>query len=69
MNPQYTGCFVFNNDYPALMERPREMEISNDPLFQIRPATGVCRVMCFHPKSNLSMGQFNIKEIMKIIEM
>lgn len=50
-----------------MMESMPEREETDHPLFKIKPAVGICRVMCFHPKSNLTMGQFSTKDIINII--
>ena len=66
VNPQYESTFVFDNDFPALLEDVPEPEDSPSPLFQAAAARGTCRVMCFSPKSNLTlplMSQAEIKEV------
>ncbi|XP_060519931.1 probable galactose-1-phosphate uridylyltransferase [Cylas formicarius] len=60
--PKYESTYVFTNDFPALLEEGPEPEHSDDPLFQTRAAKGTCRVICYHPHSdvyftNLSLGQ------------
>ena len=62
-NPAYTGTFVFDNDFPALL-RPEQAEINsghqdNDSsaIFQIQPETGICRVVCFSPRHDLSLPE------------
>ncbi|XP_026472433.1 probable galactose-1-phosphate uridylyltransferase [Ctenocephalides felis] len=59
--------FVFNNDFPALLPDVPNPPTSTDPLFQMGPAQGVCKVMCFHPKSNISIPDMTIDEITNII--
>lgn len=67
-NPKYASTFVFTNDFPALLEDvPQPLE-SNDPLFQITSASGTCRVMCFHPKSNKTLPVMTPKEIRTVID-
>jgi len=69
-NPEYTSTFVFGNDFPALLDNvpdPPE-DITNDPLFQAGPAKGSCRVMCFHPASNVTIPLMTIPEIEAVIE-
>ena len=66
VNPQYESTFVFDNDFPALLEAVPEPEDSGNPLFQAAAARGTCRVMCFSPKSNITlplMSQAEIKEV------
>lgn len=46
-NPHYHGPWVFDNDFPALLEETPEPDDTGDPLFRMRPARGVCRVLCY----------------------
>ncbi|XP_037948887.1 probable galactose-1-phosphate uridylyltransferase [Teleopsis dalmanni] len=66
-NPNYTSTFVFTNDFPALLENVPEPQPVADPLFQVAPARGTCRVLCFHPKSNLTLPQMNVGDIKNVI--
>uniref|UniRef100_A0A1A9UZ22 Galactose-1-phosphate uridylyltransferase n=1 Tax=Glossina austeni TaxID=7395 RepID=A0A1A9UZ22_GLOAU len=66
-NPDYKNTFVFTNDFPALLENVPEPPTSDDPLFQASSATGICRVMCFHAKSNLTLPLISIEEIELIV--
>lgn len=63
----YTNTFVFENDFPALLEHTPEPDKENDELFQSKKAEGVCRVMCFHPYSDLSLPLMKVEEIQKVI--
>ncbi|XP_039278706.1 probable galactose-1-phosphate uridylyltransferase isoform X2 [Nilaparvata lugens] len=63
----YDSTFVFDNDFPALLEDVPSPEKSDDPLFQMLPATGKCKVMCFHPKSNVTIPVMTLEEIVAII--
>ncbi|KAG8328755.1 hypothetical protein J6590_102344, partial [Homalodisca vitripennis] len=68
VNPNYESTFVFNNDFPALLEDvPSPPESEND-LFQMAAARGVCRVMCFHPKSNITLPLMSQMEIRAVID-
>uniref|UniRef100_A0A182JD66 Galactose-1-phosphate uridylyltransferase n=1 Tax=Anopheles atroparvus TaxID=41427 RepID=A0A182JD66_ANOAO len=67
-NPIYESTFVFTNDFPALLEGVPEPPASDDPLFQVAPAQGTCRVMCFHPKSNKTLPLMTPKEIRNVID-
>lgn len=68
VNPQYTSTFVFDNDFPALLENTPSPPETNDPIFQAGPAKGTCRVMCFHPKLNKSLATMCPKEIRTVID-
>lgn len=67
-NPDYTSTFVFNNDFPALLENVPKPPVSSDPLFQMAPAQGICKVLCFHPKSNITIPLMSIQEIKDVID-
>lgn len=79
MNPLYTSTFSFDNDFPALQdeyesnhpfleEKTRNiMEKSESPFFKMRVAKGKCRVMCFHPKSNVSLPLMTESEIVTVV--
>lgn len=68
INPEYTSTYVFPNDFPALLDSvPDPPESSADSLFQVRPARGDCRVMCFHPKSNKTLPVMTPAEIESVI--
>lgn len=51
-----------------MLENVPEPPSSDDPLFQAAPATGTCRVMCFHPKSNVYLSTMKSEEVEAIIE-
>ena len=65
-NPKYESTFVFTNDFPALLEECPEPPSSEDPLFKTEAAKGTCRVMCFSPKSNVTVPLMAVDEIVKV---
>ncbi|XP_075382811.1 galactose-1-phosphate uridylyltransferase isoform X1 [Mycteria americana] len=68
VNPQYEGTFVFPNDFPALQPDAPEPGDSDHPLFQAAAARGVCKVMCFHPWSDLTLPLMSLAEIRAVID-
>jgi UDPglucose--hexose-1-phosphate uridylyltransferase len=60
VNPAYTGTFVFDNDFAALSPgAPAGMSDdmpSGDPLLRAEPTQGVCRVVCFSPRHDLTLA-------------
>lgn len=68
INPKYNSTFVFDNDFPAMLEDVPCPPQSDDPLFKIDSARGKCKVMCFHPKSNVTIPVLSILEIITIID-
>lgn len=69
VNPEYTGTFVFDNDFPALVDSSSNVaNTEDDDLFRIKPVRGKCRVMCFHPKTNISFTLMTVSEIVTVID-
>lgn len=68
INPVYTSTFAFDNDFPALLETAPEPPEIDDYLFQTKAAAGRCRVICFHPKSNITLPLMTLEEIGKVID-
>jgi UDPglucose--hexose-1-phosphate uridylyltransferase len=71
VNPEYDSTFVFTNDFPALLEdipEPTDESGEESELFQVKAARGTCRVMCFHPKSDVSLPLMSIDEITKVVQ-
>ena len=67
-NDDYKHTFVFNNDFPAMQSDNFNPPTSDDPLFQMAPASGECKVMCFHPKSNVTLPLMSTNEICLVIK-
>ncbi|XP_071887013.1 galactose-1-phosphate uridylyltransferase isoform X1 [Anas platyrhynchos] len=68
VNPHYEGTFVFPNDFPALQPDSPAPGDSDHPLFQAAAARGVCKVMCFHPWSDLTLPLMSLAEIRAVID-
>lgn len=67
MTPKYEKTFCFDNDFSALLENVPSPPNSDDELFLMGSAKGQCRVMCFHPKSNVTIARMTIDEIGEVI--
>ncbi len=66
-NPAYEDVFAFTNDFAALVpESPRE-EVDNNGLLVARGEPGLCRVVCFSPRHDLTLSQMNVEEIEKVV--
>jgi UDPglucose--hexose-1-phosphate uridylyltransferase len=71
-NPSYTGTFVFENDFAALhprvsAESPVELRVDED-LLVARSEAGVCRVICFSPRHDLSLPDMEPSEIRRVVD-
>lgn len=69
VNPNYTSTFVFNNDFPALLEEvPAPPEAPGEELLRWAPARGCCRVMCFHPKTSSTLPTMTQEEVKDVVD-
>ena len=66
-NPDYKGVYVFNNDYAALLPDTPSI-VENNNLIKYKTEKGICRVICYSDKHNLTMAQMSPAEILNIIE-
>ena len=71
-NPNYQGPFVFENDFPALLPPNQGRQSSQDknhlsPMMVAEPEFGICRVVCFSPRHDLSLPQLSQTEIEEVI--
>lgn len=67
-NPPYTTTFAFDNDFPALRPETPEGEIDEGGLVIARAETGICRVMCFSPRHDLSLSCMALADVVKVVE-
>ena len=68
-NPRYTGTFVFDNDFPALLPDDGDAgQQLGEGLFAARPERGICRVMCFSPRHDLGIAQMSSQEIRSVVD-
>lgn len=44
------------------------VEESDDPLFKCAEAKGTCKVMCFHPRSDVTLPRMSLDEIRIVID-
>lgn len=67
-NPRYAGTFVFDNDYPALLPGTPEDIEAHDALLQARPESGICRVICFSPRHDLSIPSMALADVAGVVQ-
>lgn len=67
-NPDYTGTFVFDNDYAALKPGIPAAASDDGGLLVAQSELGVCRVVCFTPRHDLSIAEMAAAEIRGVID-
>jgi UDPglucose--hexose-1-phosphate uridylyltransferase len=66
-NPAYTGTYVFDNDFAAL--RPdTPAEKYEDGILIAEGEAGVCRVVCFSPRHDLTISAMEPKDLRQVID-
>jgi len=79
-NPEYTGTYVFDNDYPALLvpEGSGSEQIPIEPvregvpghstrIFAAEPEHGICRVVCFSPRHDLTIPELAGEQVVEVV--
>lgn len=67
-NPEYDSVFVFVNDFSALQNEIEPFEYNEKGLLEAKSERGICKVICFSPKHNLTLAEMEIKDIETVIK-
>ncbi len=68
-NPDYTDTFVFTNDFSALLNDTPEGGLHEDDLFQAESDKGICKVICFSPRHDLTVPEMDVPSIRKVVDL
>lgn len=68
-NPDYSGVYVFDNDFAALLPDTTQEIIEPDPqgLFVAQPERGLCRVLCFSPRHDKTLALMDLADIEAVV--
>jgi UDPglucose--hexose-1-phosphate uridylyltransferase len=66
-NPPYKGTFVFTNDFSALLENIPSVKKNKDDLLIMKAEKGICRVVNFTPRHDLTLAEMQESEIEDVI--
>jgi UDPglucose--hexose-1-phosphate uridylyltransferase len=67
-NPPYDGTFVFDNDFAALVPDDHSIVVEAADLLVARSEPGVCRVICFSPRHDLSLPDMDVVAIRRVVD-
>jgi UDPglucose--hexose-1-phosphate uridylyltransferase len=66
-NPDYSDVFVFDNDFPALRLNAPEEQFKQGVLVA-RGESGICRVVCFSPRHDLTLSRMETTAIRRVVD-
>jgi UDPglucose--hexose-1-phosphate uridylyltransferase len=67
-NPVYETTFVFENDFAALKPNTPLDRFERDDLLLAETEPGVCRVVCFSPRHNLTISQMELPDLRRVVD-
>jgi UDPglucose--hexose-1-phosphate uridylyltransferase len=67
-NPPYERTFVFTNDYAALLPDAPTGELNQSGLLRARSERGLCRVVCYSPRHDLSLAEMELETITAVVD-
>jgi UDPglucose--hexose-1-phosphate uridylyltransferase len=66
--PDYRTTFVFDNDFAALQPDTPPERFEHGGVLEADSERGVCRVACFSPRHDLTLGQMDLKAIRHVVD-
>jgi UDPglucose--hexose-1-phosphate uridylyltransferase len=67
-NPDYGATFVFDNDFAALKPDTAPDRFERDGLLIAESEPGICRVVCFSPKHDLTMADMEAADLRQVVD-
>ncbi|MGB3385294.1 MAG: UDP-glucose--hexose-1-phosphate uridylyltransferase [Marinomonas sp.] len=68
VNPDYSGTYVFQNDFAALMPDSPDAPTSDNPLFKTQGVRGLSRVICFSPDHSKTLPELPVSQIRNVVD-
>jgi UDPglucose--hexose-1-phosphate uridylyltransferase len=68
--PHYDSTYVFENDFAALKPEGEtgELDANNVGLLKASTELGVCRVLCFDPRHDLTLATMEAVQVRRVVE-
>lgn len=67
-NPEYENTFIFTNDFSALKPDTPADTINKNDLLVAKGEKGLCRVICFSPRHDLTLPQMDLSQIRNVVD-
>ncbi len=66
--PEYTSTYVFDNDFAALLPDSPSGTLDRDGLLVAENERGICRVICFSRRHDLTLGAMDTTAIRQVVD-
>jgi len=66
--PRYTSTYVFDNDFAALLPDTKPARFDRDGLLVAESERGICRVVCFSPRHDLTLAGMTTTAIRQVVD-
>lgn len=68
-NPDYKSTYTFVNDFSSLIDNIPEFDSNASDLLIAKSEKGICKVICFSPRHDLTLAEMEMHEIEIVIRM
>lgn len=68
INPSYSDVLIFTNDFSSLLDNTPDGTFNEKNLLIAESERGICKVICFSPRHDLTVPLMEIKSIRKVID-
>ena len=68
-NPEYTGTYSFENDFAAITPDVPPGKMEEGEFFLAKSERGLCKVICFSPRHDLTIPEMEVAEIARVVEL
>jgi UDPglucose--hexose-1-phosphate uridylyltransferase len=69
VNPNYSEPYSFVNDFSALLPDTPAGSFDDDGLLVAKSESGICKVICFTPRHDLTLPQMGVHDINKVVDL
>lgn len=66
-NPDYKSTYAFVNDFSSLIDNIPEFDSNTSDLLVAKSERGICKVVCFSPRHDLTLAGMELPEIENVI--
>jgi UDPglucose--hexose-1-phosphate uridylyltransferase len=69
VNPAYHTVYAFTNDFSAVLQNTSDGVYNEKDLLHAVGQRGICRVICFSPRHDLTLPELDLSQIEQVIDL